>query len=511
MKPKQIMLPLILLLAFIEGAVVMSLEMLGAKMMAPLWGASLMVWTAILFSAILSLAIGYFLGGMSAQKENPINRVLWIYIFASGWIALLPHITPFVMIALNDVGITAAAFLTGLTLLAFPLILLGASSPLLIQIVTSSKALTGKASGHIFAISSLGGITATFLLGFLVIPTFGITGPTIIIAIILGLIPLFLLLRKNNFYPLGLIAVFLFSSFKYGSSHDPQLIYESEGLLGQMRVTESPNLKTLHVNRIPQTIIRYNSNGYPYFEYIMALAIMSSSFPEGSKVLLNGVGGGPLLNEFRKLKFDVDAVDIDKRMEKIGKKYFGMDTRDYVRIDDARHFIRTSKNKYDIIILDIFKGEVNPSHAFTIEALEEIKLRLKESASLMVNFNGITSGENGIATRSLLKTLQEVGFNIMLLPTPGEEELRNLIILASMDKNKTYLNVDLGRLGLNPNFDIASYLIQPSAIEMSGDEVIFTDDKQQLDVLNQSSYEAWRKEIIGFIAREVEDGYGFFN
>ena len=67
----------LLILAFVEGAAVMAVELLGAKMSAVYFGNSLYVWTSVLMVTISGLAIGYFIGGRLTQRF-PSKKTLYI-------------------------------------------------------------------------------------------------------------------------------------------------------------------------------------------------------------------------------------------------------------------------------------------------------------------------------------------------------------------------------------------------------------------------------------------------
>ncbi len=105
------------------------------------------------------------------------------------------------------------------------------------------------------------------------------------------------------------------------------LLYESEGLLGQLRVLDEyyPELnltdRSMLVNGIPQTFVNAE-NGFSYWYYVHMLSTICSSKPAGSDVLLLGFGGGSVANELTRLDLKVDAVEIDKRMYQIAQDYF---------------------------------------------------------------------------------------------------------------------------------------------------------------------------------------------
>ena len=123
------------------------------------------------------------------------------------------------------------------------------------------------------------------------------------------------------------------------------------------------------------------------------MSMYASMMPQGSSVLLCGIGGGNLINELVALGFTVDAVDLDSRMAEVASKYFMM-TNHQVEVfeDDARHFIRTSKRAYDIVILDMSAGENQPSNVYTLECFKEIQNILTDDGIVFLHYQNVLEG-----------------------------------------------------------------------------------------------------------------------
>ena len=62
---------------FVSGAVVMVLEVLGTRLIAPVYGTSLHVWSAIIAVTLLSLSVGYWLGGRFADRHQELGATAW--------------------------------------------------------------------------------------------------------------------------------------------------------------------------------------------------------------------------------------------------------------------------------------------------------------------------------------------------------------------------------------------------------------------------------------------------
>ena len=57
-----------LCLIFITGGVILSLELIASRILAPFFGVSLYIWTAILSVTLAFLALGYQFGGWMTLK-----------------------------------------------------------------------------------------------------------------------------------------------------------------------------------------------------------------------------------------------------------------------------------------------------------------------------------------------------------------------------------------------------------------------------------------------------------
>ena len=68
--------PDLFLVLLIEGGALMAVELMGAKLVAPFYGNSLYVWTAVLTITVLGLTLGYYAGGRLAETRSVRNNAL---------------------------------------------------------------------------------------------------------------------------------------------------------------------------------------------------------------------------------------------------------------------------------------------------------------------------------------------------------------------------------------------------------------------------------------------------
>jgi len=376
---------------------------------------------------------------------------------------------------------------------------MGMVSPLIVECVGSASLnklqSSGKTAGTVYAISTVGGILATFFLGFYCIPHFGLTKPAIIIGIILGAIPFYKLIRMKFFLSLifPLIIFFSLNSLKFASVNpDVNILYSNEGLLGQIIVADYPlyegtkkvdgSQRILFVNRSTQTVVTNQKDKKTFFNYVHLIEkrLQDSSF---QRALILGLGGGSVANTLLAKGFEVNAVELDRRMADVAKKYFDLSEKVNVVVDDARHFLRSELTfkKYDVIVLDAFVGEVNPHHLFTEEFFMEIKSLLSDEGIFFINGNGYWTGEAGKGMRSICKTLLNSGYNVEVVPTRKEEEYRNLVFIAQKSTSAV------------------GEITSPEIVDLNlNDAVVLTDEKPQLEILNMEANKRWREACMKY-------------
>ena len=182
------------IIVFICGAVVMAFEIVGSRMLGPYVGTSTFVWTGIIGVILLCLSLGYYYGGKIADKR-PDFKILALVIFIAGiFIAVSTLIKDGLLISLLEIfdDVKLVSLLASFFLFSIPSVLLGMVSPYAVRLKIKSLAKSGSAVGNLYAISTLGSITGTFLAGFYLIPSYGVIYILNLLAITLALSALLL-------------------------------------------------------------------------------------------------------------------------------------------------------------------------------------------------------------------------------------------------------------------------------------------------------------------------------
>jgi predicted membrane-bound spermidine synthase len=502
----------LLFLAFIEGASVMACELLGAKMIAPFFGSSLYVWASVLGITLFGLMTGYYTGGYLSEKIKKETLVYWILLLAGVFLAIMPYTSVWVMTKNLEMDIRWGSTLSLLVFMFPPLVLMGMTSPVIINMINTKLDETGRRAGSVYAISTLGGIVATFLVGFYMLPEFGIKWPCFIFGFLLMIFPLLALIKAKLYSPVLVLLPFFFVFTANVSKGTQQgkgitMLYEAEGLYGQIRVFDLPFLTTtrgwkngrvLVVNNTVQSQLNRDNLEYNLWDWSVIFPTAASIYPKGSDLLLMGLGGGMLFNQFKRLGFNIDVVELDERIKDAAINYFAIPAETPIVVDDARHVINTSTKTYDVIVLDLFFNETPPAQVPTIESFTKLKTMLNEGGMVLMNFYGYTTGTKGRAARSVIKTFETAGFTVTLLPTPGPENGRNLIMCATLgepDWSKIkYSEPELYEI--TPQ-EIHKFILDKNTLDMS-DAVVLTDKQPQLEKMYIEAATEWRRNQNAF-------------
>lgn len=170
-----------LLVAGLSGLCVIVLEFAAVRMMAPAFGQSITVWSAVVGVILVALALGYWLGGRLGERSRtsyPLFRLyglcaLWT-LGASFWGAdlcagLIPTGIP--VDASLSIGF-GGSLLASLVLFAPPVLVLGMTSPFLIRL-EAREGSEGRATGAIYAVGTLGSLAACYLAPLVLLQTIG--------------------------------------------------------------------------------------------------------------------------------------------------------------------------------------------------------------------------------------------------------------------------------------------------------------------------------------------------
>ena len=423
---------------FFSGACVLAIEILGTRVLAPFYGVSLFLWSALITITLIALSIGYAVGGYWADKKATMARLCSIIMSAGVWLLLLPFLKKPVLIISEPLGLRFAVLFAAFILFTPPLTLLGMVSPYAIKVKATSFDNVGRTAGNLYAISTIGSVIAALLTGFVLIPNIGVSklilviGLSLIISAAIG----FGLSKQLIKQTIISSIIFICLGISITAIYPEETVDLKKGVLAveyspyaDLKVIETKKTRFLMLDGSPQNIVDAKTLE-SQAAYSCVFELFKYFFDSPGDLLLVGVGAGVVVKSFAKSGWKIDAVEIDSEIIKLAHEFFGLSKEyaDYYSMD-GRQFLITHEKKYNLVILDAFGSSYIPFHLITKENFELIKSHLLPNG--MIGLNIISDKWDETIVKSVVATLQTLFSNVWVLPTgdpPGK--LNNVIIFA---------------------------------------------------------------------------------
>ncbi|HET6474375.1 MAG TPA: fused MFS/spermidine synthase [Pseudomonadales bacterium] len=155
-------------LAFGGGFVIMALELLGGRILAPYFGNSIYVWGSIISVFMLSLALGYLIGGYVSLLRPSLAR--FAALFLLGAIVTGPlvfYADPLLKAVFDHIEDPRYGSLVAASaLFVAPTAVLGMISPYSVRLMVGETAQSGRVAGTLYFVSTLGSALGTLATSF---------------------------------------------------------------------------------------------------------------------------------------------------------------------------------------------------------------------------------------------------------------------------------------------------------------------------------------------------------
>lgn len=494
-EPAPRFIPPLSLVVFVVGTGSLGAEIAAARMLAPYFGDSTLIWANTIGIVLVALSAGYWYGGKRADRD-PSPRGLFKLVLVAGLMtAAIPFVAdPFLSVAVDALdSISAGAFVGSLigvlVLVATPVFVMGMVSPYALRLAVRGPEDTGRTSGRLYALGTIGSLTGNFASALVLIPlvgtrrTFLVFALGFIIVAVLGLRDRRLLLAPAVIVGLMLLPVGIVKA-----STDPgeRVIHETDTTYQYARVVEDDagdRFLELNEGQAVHSIKRKDGvlTDNIWDEYLVAPFTVLDRAPE--RIAILGNAAGTTATAYGKYFPDtkIDGVEIDGELSDIGRKYFGMDNPNLETFDeDARPFLRASDHKYDAILVDAYHQPYIPFYLSTKEFFELVEDRLAPGGLVMVN---VGHPERSDALEKVLsETMAQVFPTVVRDPA---EDVNTLLIGTQGEASGAKLRANIPKLHpeLNPRATEAADRIQP---RLKGDTV-YTDDKAPVEWLIDAS------------------------
>jgi hypothetical protein len=150
-------------LAFGGGFAVMSLELLGGRIVAPYFGSGIYVWGSIITVFMAALSVGYLLGGRLSMREPTLTRFGFVFLGAAVLLyPLVLYADPLMQMVFARIEDPRyGSLLAGTVLFVLPTIVLGIISPYAVRLCVTETHSSGNVAGTLYFVSTLGSALGT--------------------------------------------------------------------------------------------------------------------------------------------------------------------------------------------------------------------------------------------------------------------------------------------------------------------------------------------------------------
>jgi len=480
-------------IVFTSGAVLMALEMLGSRILAPYFGNSIFVWGSLISVFMAALSVGYFAGGYYADKRPHLSTMALVLAAAGFFTVILPWLAPPInnLITEIDLGPRFGPLTAAFCLFFVPSLFMGMVSPLAIRLAVTKLETVGNTAGNLYAVSTLGSIFGTLVTSFFLIAVMGVRRILFLLGIILfALAAAAIWMALTQDPPAGegggresaasrsrqaeqpakkkkkkggrivrsstagvvlcLALAGLLSAWAGGGTawaisapsdlYATKTLYDKDSLYHHILVVDQGGVRYLKFDASWQSGMDLRRPDALVFEYTHYFHLGPLLVPSAQRALFIGLGGGSVPKNFRinypQLK--MEAAEIDPEVIRVAKTYFYVEEDEYLQcIDrDGRMFLRKSDTLYDLIFLDAYQADSIPFHLSTKEFLEEVAAHLQPDGVVISNIIGAVAGPKSRLFRSMYKTYLSVFPQVHVFPVKvagyeGDTLPRNIIVVAS--------------------------------------------------------------------------------
>jgi spermidine synthase len=503
---------------FCAGFVALGYELLWVRFL------SLIIYNTV-YTCIFSLGailLGIAVGGVlvSIVRERPGQDVLLfgvanIFISLSVLLILLQPQAAWDWIH-DSRSVLMQATLCFIVIL-IPSIASGISFPLAYRLVASRTINSGRDFGYLTAVSTIGGIAGSLLVGFWLLPSLGVY-PTLIIltctSLTIGTYTIFafagsIALLRRVMIAFVATAVWLVIICFSGSGlpvdflAGKRVVLEyAEGITSFIAVIKQGGDKILEIDRMWQG---QNKKGHQ----ILAAHIPMILHQDPKNVLVIGMGTGQTASRFLMYGIDrLDCVDIEKTLPGILKKHFDAawlnDSRTRIFTDDGRNFTSYASSMYDIVSIEVgqsFRPQI--ASFYTVDFYRDVKKRLtkKGLACQFVPVGFFTEEEFRGVVRSFLEVfpqstlwLNKYAELILIGNTTTQPQLSATRLELLQGNRKIHEDLDYSydnnqSLSINrKDVFAANFLMGPVALSrLSASAELYNDDRPTLEYQTASN------------------------
>jgi spermidine synthase len=382
-------------LVFGAGIGALATEIAASRLLAPYFGSSTIVWANLIGIVLAALAVGYWLGGRVADRRPRPSLLGAIVLVAAVCVAAIPFVAkPFLDLTVEGLdeasaGAVVGSFVAVLLLFAPAVVLLGMVSPFAIRLAVASVETAGAVAGRLYALSTAGSLLGTFLSALVLIPALGTQRTFLVIAALLAVSSSLLL--GARYLVVAAVLAALVAVPPGAVKADAGLLHEETSFHQYIQVVERPDgrrLLSLNEGVAVHSVWRPDSvltGGV--WDAFLALPPLLDRPLERVAILGNAAGTTARALGVYYPAADVDGVELDPAVSRVGRRYFAMDENPRLTVHDAdaRPYLRSTDQLYDLIVVDAYHQPYVPFYLATREFFRLVRERLAPGGIVALN------------------------------------------------------------------------------------------------------------------------------
>jgi spermidine synthase len=386
------------LLVVVVGMASLGAEIAAARLMAPFFGASTIVWANTIAVVLVALSTGYWLGGRLADRHPDVRSLCVAVLAAAILLAAVPFVArPFLDLSVDALDeIRAGAFVGSLlgvlALIATPIILLGTCAPWAIRLAVPDVEHTGRVAGRLYALSTAGSLFGTMVAALALIPFVGTQRTFLIFALALAVVAVLGLGWRFAGLPALLALAIAVPTGTVKATDDGRVIYEAESQHQYIRVIERDDgERILELNEGQAIHSVLPARGYLTGDYwdSFLVAPLTTGAGRPVRIAILGNAAGTVARQYGRYwpRTEVHAVELDPELTDVGYRYFDMGSGRNLSVfdEDARPWLRRAEGGYDLIVVDAYRQPYIPFYLATREFFELARDRLAPGGVVAVN------------------------------------------------------------------------------------------------------------------------------
>lgn len=391
---------MLLSVIFVMGYANLAYELIVLRQLVNFIGSNTLITSIIMAFIMLFLSVGYYLGSVVRFKKHRIRQSMakgiWFLAF---WYALS---SSYIVITLFFWGLNGvissplvATFLFSVLFLIIPAIISGYITTVISRILHHNHS---DYTGRFMAIDTLGSVLGSLLTTLILMSYFGVSHTIFILVLSVALCICFVTHKRKM--SSTFVWLFVVCMLSLGLNQFHKMVFEDILIKDDARSrleilsVDDNDSKVLKINGQEASKISSNPDlMFGYVRYIENGVIKKLPLDKVHDILILGAGGFTIgLNDTQNR---YTYLDVEPKLKEISERYFLKqklsDNKKFI-VQDAYLHMLTDKNKYDVIILDVYSSRYDiPVNFVSYDFFKMVKEHLKQNGIVVANI--ITSSD----------------------------------------------------------------------------------------------------------------------